>query len=88
MRNIQRGFRSDTGRFLSNVADNLEMVDVDGSVASDVVSEVELKAEPSLQATLRMLSHCIDDIDGEGYLPVSFEDAKMHPWLEGWRGFE
>lgn len=84
-KDIQYGFRHDTGRFLSDVPDNLDMAPADEDARPDEVAAENIKLEPSLQATLRMIGHCMDDVDGEGYLGVEVDEAKKHPWLRDWR---
>lgn len=86
-KDIQHGFRRDTGRFLPDVPDNLDMAPADQDAKSGEIVIGDIKLEPSLQATLRMIGHCMDDVDGEGYLGVEVDEAKKHPWLRDWRWF-
>lgn len=84
-RNIQLGFRKDTGRFVQDVADHLDIVHLDD--VTECNDSVNL--EPSREATLGMIDYCMEDIMGDRDTDISAVlGARTHPWLEGWRGLE
>ena len=65
-RDIQHGFSCDTRRFLPiAAADEPEMAPADASADAETVHDRDIdraiKLGPSLQATLRMLDHCMDE---------------------------
>lgn len=83
-KDIQRGFRHDTGRLTSSSSHYPEMVCVDEAL----VCEEELDLEPSFKATLRMVSDYMNDVAGDRDMGIStMPNAKEHPWLEDWMGF-
>lgn len=86
-RDIQRGFRHDTGRFSPDVVDYPEKAYADGDVGSDTEVDADIKLEPSLQSTIRMLGHCMEDMAGD-VAPIDVEGAREHPWLVDSRMFE
>lgn len=84
-RDIQLGFRKDTGRFISGIPDHLERKRTRGFAKCIV----DIKLEPSLQSTLRMIHYCMEDATGDRDTAISIiPGAKVHPWLKGWRGLE
>ncbi|KAH6988778.1 hypothetical protein BKA56DRAFT_574578 [Ilyonectria sp. MPI-CAGE-AT-0026] len=82
---IQRGFRKDTGRFVPDVADHLDTTSLDHVTKCSW----DVNLEPSREATLRMVSFCMEDVIGDRDDEISaVPGIKTHPWLEDWRGLE
>ncbi|KAF2962891.1 hypothetical protein GQX73_g10683 [Xylaria multiplex] len=82
---IQLGFRKDTGRFVIDVPDSLELNHPDQLTGCNNV----IKLTPSRESTLRMITYCIEDICGDRDTNISTVcGAKVHPWLKYWRGLE
>lgn len=82
---VQPGFRKDTGRFIASVPDHLEVIRTSQYAACDE----DIKLEPSLESTLRMIHYCVYDSNGDQDREISsVPGALMHPWLKGWRGLE
>ncbi|KAH9909258.1 hypothetical protein F4778DRAFT_716006 [Xylariomycetidae sp. FL2044] len=82
---IQRGFRNDTGRFVPDVPDRLGMVHLDHVAACDD----SLNLEPSRAATVRMVSHCMEDMSGDRDAEImAMPGVHRHPWLANSRVFE
>jgi hypothetical protein len=83
---IQQGFRKDSGRFVGEVADCLDVMPLDGVV---VERSPNVDLEPSREATLRMIAYCMEEMSGDRDAGIStFPGVKTHPWLKGWRGLE
>jgi hypothetical protein len=50
---------------------------------------IDIKLEPSLQSTLRMVHYCMEDASGDRDTEISIiPGAKAHHWLKDWRGLE
>ncbi|KAH6628120.1 hypothetical protein F5144DRAFT_297029 [Chaetomium tenue] len=85
LRDVQLGFRQDTGRFVANVPDHLETVRGRGRISSTEV----IKLEPSMESTLRMLGDFIMEVNGDrDRCLLAIPGATDHPWLKDWRGRE
>lgn len=85
-REIQLGFRRDTGRFVPNVPDRLELIDGPDVRRSQ---KHEIKLEPSKQSTLNMLHYAVEDLNGDrDWAILGMAGAETHPWLKDWRGLE
>ncbi|KAK4143142.1 uncharacterized protein C8A04DRAFT_37693 [Dichotomopilus funicola] len=67
---VQRGFRRDTGRFVEDVPDHLDVTRARGRRAR----HGSIKMEPSRASTSRMVSHSILALPG----------ADSHPWVKDW----
>lgn len=83
---VQLRFRRDTGRFVTDIPDHLDMVHVRRRVTGH---NADVKLTPSKESTLRMISFCLEDVCGdreEGVLAMPGITA--HPWLKYWRGLE
>jgi hypothetical protein len=86
-KDIQRGFRRDTGRFVPGVDGHHLTNEVKDEASIDMICDGDIGIEPSLKATTCMVGH-MDDVAGDGYALVDVEAAKKHPWLKGLRGWE
>ncbi|KAI3326646.1 hypothetical protein HD806DRAFT_487786 [Xylariaceae sp. AK1471] len=82
---IQRGFREDTGRFVENIQNDLEL-----SSSREPSKPGTSRLAPSKKATLSMLHHSIQDSLNDRSLDIACipKLKKDHAWLEGWRGLE
>lgn len=82
---IQRGFRKDTGRFVENIHDDLELLSSGKPTEPGII-----RLAPSKKATLSMLHHSIQDSLNDRSLDIAAIPGlkKDHPWLEDWRGLE
>ncbi len=84
-REMQLGFRKDTGRFIEDVPDELGMVRARGRRPR----RGEIKLEPSRLSTLRMLAHCMEDVSGDSDGGIlAMPGVREHPWLREWWGLE
>ncbi len=82
LQDVQLGFRRDTGRFISNVPDHLETIRGRGRVGNNVI-----KAEPSKESTLRMMTWCMLDDGGDRDTSIlAMPRIASHPWLKYWSG--
>ncbi|KAK3903204.1 hypothetical protein C8A05DRAFT_14821 [Staphylotrichum tortipilum] len=78
---VQLGFRRDTGRFVANVPDYLDITRARGRRAR----HGSIKIEPSRASTVRMVSHCMQDITGDIDTAIlALPGADDHPWLKDW----
>lgn len=85
MHDVQHGFRCDTGRFAVNVPDCLETIPAPRHAKPDAL----IKLEPSKEATLLMISYCMEDVCGDRDICISaLPEVRSHPWLKYWRGLE
>lgn len=87
-KDIQRGFRRDTGRFVPGMEGRPLTNEVEDEAVSDTTYDGDIGIEPSLKATTRMVTLYMDDIAGDGYALVDVEAARKHPWLKDLRGWE
>ena len=84
-RDVQLGFRRNTGRFAANVPDRLETI----PVLRPAGYNDAIKLEPSKEATLLMIYYCLEDVTGDRDTSISaIPGAIEHPWLKHWRGLE
>ncbi|KAL2187929.1 hypothetical protein L209DRAFT_754112 [Thermothelomyces heterothallicus CBS 203.75] len=85
-RDVQLGFRRDTGRFAADVPDRLGKLPAKRLFTYD---DADIKLEPSKASTLRMIDHCMEEVSGDrGMEILALPDAVAHPWLKDWRGLE
>ncbi|KAH6624081.1 hypothetical protein B0J18DRAFT_478435 [Chaetomium sp. MPI-SDFR-AT-0129] len=78
---VQRGFRRDTGRFVEDVPDHLDVTRARGRRAR----HGSIKMEPSRASTSRMVSHCMQDITGDSDRAIlALPGADSHPWVKDW----
>ncbi|KAK4038466.1 hypothetical protein C8A01DRAFT_47926 [Parachaetomium inaequale] len=74
VRDIQLGFRRDTGRFVPDVPDHVS--------ANDVI-----RLGPSRDSTLRMLNFCMLDVrSSRDTCLLGVPATASHPWLKYWAG--
>lgn len=82
---VQRGFRRDTGRFAAKVPDRLQTIPAAGHAEHDAL----IKLGPSKEATLLMISYCMEDVCGDRDIYISaLPEVRSHPWLKDWRDLE
>ncbi|KAL2020761.1 hypothetical protein VTK56DRAFT_7959 [Thermocarpiscus australiensis] len=85
VRDVQLGFRRDTGRFVEDVPDRLEII----RVSRPAGYNDDVKLAPSKESTLRMISYCMEDVSGDRDTSITaVHGARTHPWLKHWRGLE
>ncbi|KAI0399538.1 hypothetical protein F4802DRAFT_34146 [Xylaria palmicola] len=83
---IQYGFRRDTGRFVREIPDQLDLI---SSAREQNRGIPDVKVTPSKDATLRMLALAVEDALGEIHLSNAHLDRlEGHGWLKHWRGLE
>ncbi|EPE09309.1 hypothetical protein F503_07085 [Ophiostoma piceae UAMH 11346] len=93
IRSEERGFRADTGRAVQNVPDVLSTPlgtapkrHIGAAAAS---GNAVVKLEPSMEATLRMVSFCMADMRGEQDMSLAvLNGIRSHKWLRGWGVFD
>jgi len=84
---IQLGFHRDTGKFVSDVPDHLEILR--GHVGISGNGYDVMKLAPSRDSTVRMLNFCMLDVKGSRDSDMlGLRKLKAHPWLRDWAGFE
>ncbi|OAA57469.1 hypothetical protein SPI_07128 [Niveomyces insectorum RCEF 264] len=95
IRSEERGFQADTGRAVQNVPDVLSTRRSTGpktrtsTVAASENPNPIIKLEPSMEATLRMVSFCMADMRGEQDMSLAvLNGIRSHKWLRGWGGFD
>ncbi|KAI1760618.1 hypothetical protein GGR53DRAFT_509024 [Hypoxylon sp. FL1150] len=85
-RDIQHGFRRDTGRFTPDITDRLGLID---SKREQHGEPPEMKVAPSKEATLRMLALAVEDATGDVHpSKACLGGIEGHRWLRHWRGLE
>ncbi|KAI1420500.1 hypothetical protein F5Y12DRAFT_719455 [Xylaria sp. FL1777] len=84
---IQRGFRRDTGRYVREIPDQLDLIRSEREQDGEIP---EMKVTPSKEATLRMLVLAVEDVVGDIHLGNAHLNGLLegHRWLKGWRGLE
>lgn len=78
----------DTGRFVEVKPQSVYLdTGIDSNGVLGPSTSISPSVEPSREATLQMISFCIDDASGDRDGAVwIIPGATEHPWLEGWRG--
>ncbi|KAI1422461.1 hypothetical protein F5Y12DRAFT_618008 [Xylaria sp. FL1777] len=84
----QEGFRRDTGRFIEDVPDNLDLLDAAVEDAA-LAKPHSIKRAASKRTTLAMLDFSVEDVRHDRSLDIAAIPGltKNHEWLIGWRGF-